>query len=89
MTSFAKYYVCSLLLIPCCEYTLCNVKNCKHDNMIICILCHCYLPTDLITTTIVPLLKNKSCDLSDIFYRAVALSSCMSKLLESLTQTCL
>jgi len=52
-------------------------------------LCHCYLPADLIQTTVVPLLKNKSGDLSDINnYRAIALSNCLSKLLESLMLSC-
>ena len=52
-------------------------------------LCHCYLPSELIKTTIVPLLKNKSGDLSDVNnYRAIALSNCMSKLLESLILNC-
>ena len=45
---------------------------------------HCYLPLDMMQTTIVPLLKNKSGDISDASnYRAIALSNCMSKLLES------
>jgi hypothetical protein len=52
-------------------------------------LCHCYLPDELIKTTVVPLLKNKSGDLSDVNnYRAIALSNCMSKLLESLMLSC-
>lgn len=45
---------------------------------------HCYLPTDLMKTTVVPLLKNKSGDMCDINnYRAIALSNCTSKLLEA------
>jgi hypothetical protein len=52
-------------------------------------LCHCYLPHYLIATTVVPLLKNKSGDISDVDnYRAIALSNCMSKLLESLMLSC-
>jgi len=40
-------------------------------------------------TTIVPLLKNKSGDLSDINnYPAVALSNCLSKVFESLLLNC-
>ena len=45
---------------------------------------HCYLPADLMKTTVVPLLKNKTGDICDINnYRAIALSNCTSKLLES------
>jgi hypothetical protein len=52
-------------------------------------LCHCYLPNELTKTTVVPLLKNKSGDISDINnYRAIALSNCLSKLLESLMLRC-
>lgn len=52
-------------------------------------LCHCYIPDELIKTTVVPLLKNKSGDISDINnYRAIALSNCLSKLLESLMLSC-
>jgi hypothetical protein len=48
------------------------------------------LPEELIKTTVVPLLKNKSGDISDINnYRAIALSNCLSKLLESLILGCL
>jgi len=42
---------------------------------------HCYLPADLMKTTVVSLLKNKSgyiCDINN--YRAIALSNCISKL---------
>ena len=46
-------------------------------------------PGELITTTVVPLLKNKFGDISDVNnYRAIALSNCMSKLLESLILNC-
>ena len=52
-------------------------------------LCHCYLPNELIRTTVVPLLKNKCGDLSDVNnYRAIALSNCLSKLFESLILRC-
>jgi len=52
-------------------------------------LCHSYIPTDLTQTTLVPLLKNKSGDVTDINnYRAIALSSCLSKLFEALILTC-
>ena len=52
-------------------------------------LCQCYLPDELIKTAIVPVLKNKSGDLSDINnYCAVALSDCMRKLLELLLLNC-
>ena len=52
-------------------------------------LCHSYIPTNLTQTTLVPLLKNKSGDVTDINnYRAIALSSCLSKLFESLILTC-
>ena len=52
-------------------------------------LCHCYLPNELIRTTVVPLLKNKCDELSDVNnYRAIALSNCLSKLFESLILRC-
>jgi hypothetical protein len=45
---------------------------------------HCYIPQDLTMTTIVPMLKNKTGDLTDVNnYRAIALSNSMSKILES------
>ena len=45
---------------------------------------HCYVPHDLIKTTVIPLLKNKSGDISDINnYRAIALSNCINKLMET------
>ena len=45
---------------------------------------HCYLPLNLMQTTLVPLLQNKSGDISDPNnYRAIALSNCISKLLET------
>jgi len=47
-------------------------------------MAHCYLPLDMMQTTIVPLLKNESGDISDASNnRAIAQSDCMSKLLES------
>ena len=42
-----------------------------------------YLPTELMQTTLMPLLKNKTENLSDVNnYRAIALSNSISKLLE-------
>jgi endonuclease/exonuclease/phosphatase family metal-dependent hydrolase len=53
-------------------------------------LAHSYLPTKLICTTLVPLLKNKSGDLSDVNnYRAIALSNSISKLFEDVLLDCL
>ena len=55
------------------------------------IVSHCYIPQDLIITTIVPLglLKNKTGDASDVNnYRAIALSNSLSKLLESVVLNC-
>ena len=50
---------------------------------------HCYLPADFMKTTVVPLLKNKSGDICDVNnYRAIALSNCTSKLLESVILHC-
>jgi len=46
-------------------------------------LCHSFVPDDLINTTVVPMLKNKSGDICDVNnYRAIALSNCLSKILE-------
>ena len=46
-------------------------------------LSHSCLPTELIQTTLVPLLKNKAGNISDVNnYRAIALSNSISKLLE-------
>ena len=55
--------------------------------------CHCYIPSEFIKTTIMPLLKNKACDSTDINnYRAIALSNSLSKVLQSVLlnsfQTC-
>ena len=48
-------------------------------------LSHCYMPSDLLKTTVVPTLKNKMGDISDINnYRAIALSNSISKLLETI-----
>lgn len=48
-------------------------------------LTHSYLPADMICTTFVPLLKNKSGDISDINnYRAIALSNAISKFFEDI-----
>ena len=47
-------------------------------------LSHGYLPTALIETTIVPIVKNKSGNLSDSNnYRPIALATIVSKILES------
>ena len=53
-------------------------------------LCHSFVPDELINTTVVPLLKNKSGDITDVNnHRAIALSNCLSKILESLMLNCL
>jgi len=45
---------------------------------------HCYLPSCFMACVIVPLIKNKGIDLTDIHnYRAIALSNVETKLLES------
>lgn len=50
---------------------------------------HCYIPADFTMTTIVPLLKNKAADTSDMAnYRAIALSNSVSKVLESVLLKC-
>jgi len=50
---------------------------------------HWYLPDELTKTTIVPMVKNKAGDTSDMNnYRAIALSTFMSKVLESVLLTC-
>jgi len=50
---------------------------------------HCYLPDELTKTTIVPMVKNKAGDISDMNnYHAIALSTSMSKVLESILLTC-
>jgi len=47
------------------------------------------VPNDLINTTVVSLLKNKSGDICDVNnYRAIALSNSLSKILEFLTLNC-
>jgi hypothetical protein len=75
-----------------------NAEALKHSGHVLSVhltllfnmcLCHCYLPDELIKTTVVPLLKNKSGDISDVNnYRAIALSNCLSKLFESLMLSC-
>ena len=46
-------------------------------------LTHSFLPTELIQTTLVPLLKNKTGNISDVNnYRVIALSNSISKLLK-------
>ena len=50
---------------------------------------NCYIPQDLIITTNVPLLKNKTGDASDVNnYRAIAFSNSLSKRLESVVLNC-
>ena len=50
---------------------------------------HCYIPQDLSMTTIVPMLKNKAGDHTDVNnYRAIALANCICKLLESVILNC-
>lgn len=50
---------------------------------------HCYIPADFTMTTIVPLLKNKAADTSDMAnYRAIALSNSVSKVLENVLLKC-
>ena len=52
-------------------------------------LSHCYMPSDLLKTTVVPILKNKMGDISDVNnYRAIALSNSISKLLETIILNC-
>ena len=44
---------------------------------------HCYMPQSMINSVIVPLVKNKSCDLTDKNnYRLIALSNIASKVFE-------
>ena len=70
----------------CAEYLkILNVKI--HSLIALCFflgLSHGYLPTALIETTIVPIVKNKSGNLSDSNnYRPIALATIVSKILES------
>ena len=70
----------------CAEYLkFSNVKI--HSLIALCIplsLSHGYLPTALIETTIVSIVKNKSGNLSDSNnYRPIALATIVSKILES------
>ena len=52
-------------------------------------LSHCYMPSDLLKTTVVPILKNKMGDISDVNnYRAIALPNSISKLLETIILNC-
>ena len=53
------------------------------------LVAHCYIPADLTMTSIVPMLKNKAGDATDLNnYRAIALSNSISKLLESVMLNC-
>ena len=70
----------------CAEYL--NFSNVKiHSLIALCFslgLSHGYIPTALIETTIVPIVKNKSGNLSDSNnYRPIALATIVSKILES------
>lgn len=48
-------------------------------------LSHCHLPLAFMESMIVPLVKNKGGDLTDVDnYRAIALSNCVTKILESI-----
>jgi len=52
-------------------------------------LCHSFVSDDHINTTVLLLLKNKSGDISDVNnYRAIALSNCLSKILEIMILNC-
>ena len=47
------------------------------------------MPSDLLKTTVVPILKNKMGDISDVNnYRAIALSNSISNLLETIILNC-
>ena len=72
--------------ICCAEYL--KFSHAKiHTLLALCFsLCisHGYLPADLIETTIVPIVKNKSGNLSDSNnYRPIALATIVSKIFES------
>ena len=69
-----------------------NGESLKHADPLLCLLLsicytcmftHCYMPQSMINSVIVPLVKNKSGDLTDKNnYRPVALSSISSKVFE-------
>ena len=69
-----------------------NGESLKHANPLLCLLLsicytcmfkHCYMPQSMINSVIVPLVKNKSGDLTDKNnYRPIALSSIASKVFE-------
>ena len=70
----------------CAEYL--KFSHAKiHTLLALCFsvcISHGYLPADLIATTIVPIVKNKSGNLSDSNnYRPTALATIVSKILES------
>ena len=49
-----------------------------------CMFKHCYLPSSMLDSVIVPLVKNRNSDLSDKNnYRPIALSSTISKVFEN------
>jgi hypothetical protein len=53
------------------------------------LVAHRYIPQDLTTDTIVPILKNKAGDLTSVNnYRAIAFSNSVSKLLEVILLKC-
>ena len=69
-----------------------NGESLKHADPLLCLLLsicytcmfkHCYMPQSMINSVIVPLVKNKSGDLTDKNnYRPIALSSIASKVFE-------
>lgn len=46
---------------------------------------HCYLPDDLMYTIVVPIVKNRTGDVSDLAnYRPISLATIVAKVLDSL-----
>jgi len=62
-----------------------GTKNLLHLSLFFtCCIRHSYLPSAFMDTAFVPLLKNKTGDITDaINYRAIAISNAKSKLLEN------
>jgi len=66
------------------------IYGCRRLHVYMCILfnlflMHGYVPDDFCQSTIIPLVKCKSGDLSDVNnYRAIALSNSITKILETL-----
>ena len=51
---------------------------------------HSYLPADLIKTIVVPIVKNRTGDISDLGnYRPISLATVMAKVLDSMLDSCL